>query len=33
MKLEYLIVGGGISGLYRAYTLTKLHPKAKIHLY
>ena len=33
MVLDYLIVGGGLSGLYRAYQLSKTKSKAKIHIY
>lgn len=33
MVLDFCIVGGGLSGLYRAYKLSKKYPKAKIHLY
>ena len=33
MVLDYLIIGGGISGLYRAYQLSKSNTKAKIQIY
>ena len=33
MVLDYVIIGGGLSGLYSAYILSKKHPKAKIQLY
>lgn len=32
MVYDYVIVGGGLSGIYRAYQLNKQHPKASIHL-
>lgn len=33
MTYDYIIVGGGLSGLYHAYIFNKNHPKKKIHIF